>query len=326
MTKIRWGILSTANIAKKALIPAMQRAENAEVVAIASGSGKAQEVADSLHIEKAYESYDALLDDPNVDAVYIPLPNHLHKEWVKKAAEKGKHVLCEKPAALNAEDTAELVEACRQTNVKFMEAFMYQFHPQHNRVKEIIASGEIGEVQLVRASFSFYMGNPEGNIRMDSTKGGGSIYDIGCYCIHSIRNVLGDEPEDIYVETEIDPDYQVDHSAYGIFKMKSGVRATFDCSFNIPMRSFYEVAGTKGVIKVPRAYRPDIHGDEGLVIVDKGNEIREEKIVGDQYKLEVEHISQAILDDTEPTYTGEDTIQNMKVIEACYQSAEENSK
>jgi D-xylose 1-dehydrogenase (NADP+, D-xylono-1,5-lactone-forming) len=326
MTKIRWGILSTANIAQKALIPAIQRAENAEVVAIASGSGKAKEVANRLNIETAYESYEELLADPNIDAVYIPLPNHLHKEWVIKAAEHGKHVLCEKPAAVNTEDTAELVEACKKHNVKFMEAFMYQFHTQHARVKEIIASGEIGEVQMVNATFSFYMANPENNIRMDATKGGGSLYDIGCYCVHSIRNVLGDEPEHIYVEADIDPDFKVDHSAYGIFKMRNGVRAMFNCSFNTPMRDQYIVKGTKGSITVPRAYRPDNFGNIGLVIVDKGNEVREERIVADQYKLEVEHFSQAILDNTEPIYTGEDTIQNMKIIDACYQSIRENTR
>ncbi len=326
MSKIRFGILSTANIAQKALIPAIERAENAEVVAIASGSGKAKEVAEKFHIEKAYESYEELLDDPNVDAVYIPLPNHLHKEWVVKAAEKGKHVLCEKPAALDVKETEELVSICRENNVKFMEAFMYQFHSQHNRVKEIIASGEIGEVQMMEATFSFFMNDRENNIRMDSTKGGGSIYDIGCYCIHSIRNILQTEPEHVYVEADIDPKFNVDEAAYGIFTMKIGVRAMFNCSFNSPMRNEYIVKGTKGFITVPRAYRPDNHGHEGLIIVDKGNEVREEKVVSDQYKMEVEHFSQVILNDTEPSYTGEDTIQNMNVIDACYESVKANSK
>jgi D-xylose 1-dehydrogenase (NADP+, D-xylono-1,5-lactone-forming) len=326
MRKVRWGILSTADIAQKQLIPAIERAENAEVVAIASGSGRAQAVADKFHIEKVYDNYDALLDDPNVDAVYIPLPNHLHKEWVIKAAEKGKHVLCEKPAALDTKETKELVDACRKYNVRFMEAFMYQFHPQHNRVKEIIASGEIGEVQMVEASFSFFMENPEGNIRMDPEKGGGALYDIGCYCIHSIRNILGEEPVSIYAEADIDPKYKVDTGAYVIMTMESGKRATFNCSFTSPMREQYVVKGTKGYITVPRAYRPDNHGHEGLVIVEKGNETRVERIVGDQYKLEVEHFSQAVLDGVDPIYTGEKTIQNMEVIEKCYSIIAKTSK
>ena len=143
MKKIRYGILSTANIAQKELIPAIERSENAEVTAIASLSGKAAEVAKKFNIPKAYDSYEELLDDKDVDAVYIPLPNHLHKEWVIKAAEKGKHVLCEKPTALTVDETKELVKACQDNGVKYMEAFMYQFHTQHDRVKEIIASGEI---------------------------------------------------------------------------------------------------------------------------------------------------------------------------------------
>ncbi|SET71662.1 Predicted dehydrogenase [Salinibacillus kushneri] len=320
MSKVRYGILSTAGIAQKQLIPAIERAENAEVQAIASGSsrGRAEEVASLFHIPKVHESYDALLDDPEIDAVYIPLPNHLHKEWIIKAAEKGKHVLSEKPAAINAVETKELVEACKQNQVKFMEGFMYQFHTQHDRVKEIIASGEIGDVQLMRASFSFMMNNPESNIRMDPTKGGGSIYDIGCYCIHSIRHILDDEPERVHVEADVDSNYGVDTSAYGIFQMKKGTRALFDCSFNRPFRSLYEVIGTKGLIIVPRAYRPDNYNHEGIVRIEKDGEVREEMIIKDQYKAEVEHFSQAILEDKEPSYTGEDTIRNMKAIDMCY--------
>lgn len=145
MKKVRWGILSTAGIAQKALLPAFSRAENAVVTAIATGSdlAKANEIAEKFQIEKVYDDYEKLLNDPFIDAVYIPLPNHLHKEWVIEAAKNGKHILCEKPAALTAEETAEMIEVCEAKNVLFMEAFMYYFHPQHARVKEIIASGEI---------------------------------------------------------------------------------------------------------------------------------------------------------------------------------------
>ncbi|GAA0498485.1 Gfo/Idh/MocA family oxidoreductase [Salinibacillus aidingensis] len=320
MAIVRFGILSTAGIAQKQLIPAISRAENAEVRAIASGSdsGKAMDVASQLHIPKVHESYEALLDDPEIDAVYIPVPNHLHKEWVIKAAEKGKHVLSEKPAAINAVETKELVEACEKNGVKYMEGFMYQFHSQHDRVKEIIASGEIGEVQLMKASFSFLLDKPEGNIRMDPTKGGGSIYDIGCYCIHSIRHILEDEPESVHVEADVDPEFGVDTSAYGIFHMKSGIKAVFDCSFKMPFRSKYEVVGTEGIITVPRAYRPDNYNHKGIVRVEKEGEVREETLIKDQYKAEVEHFSQAVLEDGEPFYTGRDTIRNMEAIDRCY--------
>ncbi|MEQ6390203.1 Gfo/Idh/MocA family oxidoreductase [Bacillaceae bacterium S4-13-58] len=321
MTIIRYGILSTAGIAQKQFIPAIERAENAEVVAIASLSGKEKDVAKKFGIPKAYNNYEALLEDPDIDAVYVPLPNHLHKEWAIKAAEKGKHVISEKPATLNAEEAWEVVDACKKNGVIYMEAFMYQFHSQHERVKEIIASGEIGDIQLIRASFSFYMKDQEVNVRMDPKMGGGALYDIGSYCIHTIRNILNDEPEKVYAEAVIDPKYGVDTSAFGILQMKNtGIRAMFDCSFTMPSRTVYEVIGTKGTITVPRAYRPDQNEHEGLVIIEVDGEKREEKIITDQYKEEVEHFSQAILNDTEPLYSGEATIKNMQAIDLCYQS------
>jgi D-xylose 1-dehydrogenase (NADP+, D-xylono-1,5-lactone-forming) len=320
MEKVRWGILSTAKIAQKSLIPAFERANNAVVTGIASSSGKAEEAAAQFNIAKAYSSYEAMLQDPDIDAVYIPLPNHLHKKWTIEAAKRGKHILCEKPASLTAEETKEMVDFCRESNVKFMEAFMYQFHPQHERVREIIKSGEIGEVKYMRASFSFFLAQPEGNVRMDSEKGGGSLYDVGCYAIHSIRKILGAEPVEVDVHANIDSDYQVDTSAFGYMKMENGVHAHFDCSFDMVFRAEYEVIGTEGQIKVPRAFRPDNHGGEGLVIVQIGEETREEKIVADIYREEVEHISQVILENGEPSYSGENAIQNMRVIEACYQS------
>ena len=320
MKKVRWGILSTAKIAQRSLIPAFGRAQNAVVAGIASSSGKAADVAKAFNIAKSYTSYEEMLQDPEIDAVYIPLPNHLHKKWTMEAAKHGKHILCEKPASLNAEETKEMVEFCREKNVKFMEAFMYQFHPQHERVREIIKSGEIGEVKYMRASFSFFLAQHEGNIKMDPNKGGGSVYDVGCYAIHAIRNILNAEPVEVQVHANIDADYQVDTSAFGYMQMDNGVRAHFDCSFDMVFRAEYEVIGTEGQIKVPRAFRPDNHGGEGLIIVQKEGVTREERITADIYRSEVEHISQVILEDGEPSYTGENAIQNMRVIEACYQS------
>ncbi|SDN25833.1 Gfo/Idh/MocA family protein [Bacillus sp. OK048] len=320
MKKVRWGILSTAKIAQKALIPAFGRAQNAVVAGIASSSGKAEEVAAQFNIAKSYTSYEEMLQDPEIDAVYIPLPNHLHKKWTIEAANHGKHILCEKPASLNAEETKEMVEFCKEKNVKFMEAFMYQFHPQHQRVREIIKSGEIGEVKFMRASFSFLLAQREGNIKMDANKGGGSLYDVGCYAIHAIRNIVGAEPVEVQVQANMDSDYQVDTSAFGYMQMDNGVRAHFDCSFDMGFRAEYEVIGTEGQIKVPRAFRPDNHGGEGLIIVQKEGVTREERITADIYRSEVEHISKVILEDGEPSYTGENAIQNMRVIEACYQS------
>lgn len=316
MKVIRWGILSTAKIGREQIIPAIHRSSNAEVFAIASQSEELANIAKSLDIPKTYSNYEEILQDPTIDAVYIPLPNHLHKHWVIKAAKQGKHILCEKPAALTSKETMEMIAVCKENNVKFMEAFMYQFHPMHDRVREIIASGEIGEVKLMRSSFSFYLDDRDSNIRMKKEMGGGALYDVGCYCIHSIRNILGSEPVEINVHSKIDPSTGVDITTSVQMLLENGIPATFDCSFDMYGQQFYEIIGTKGKIVVPYAFRPDQHGD-GVITVITANEKRTETFPGDIYVLEVENFSKAILEDTEPFYSAENTLQNMRVIESC---------
>lgn len=325
MKKVRWGILSTAGIAQKELIPAFKRATNAVVTGIATGSGieKANDVAARFGIEKTYDSYEKLLDDPTIDAVYIPLPNHLHKKWVIEAAKKGKHILCEKPAAINAEEFREMEKVCKEQGVLFMEAFMYYFHPQHERVKQIIDSGEIGEISYMQAGFSFYIDEEQrgSNIRMNDQKGGGSIYDVGCYTIHSLRNILRAEPESVHVHAIRDSNYQIDTDAVGYLTFPNGVRATFDVSFNLAMRNEYKIFGTEGSINVPRAYRPDNNGGDGLVIVEKEGISRTETINGDQYRNQVEYLSQAVLDEaSQLDHDYENTLNNLLVIDACMES------
>lgn len=321
MKALQWGIISTAKIGQTQVIPAIQRSNNGEVAAIASSSGQAAEVAETLSIPKVYESYEELLSDSAIDAVYIPLPNHLHKLWVMEAAKSGKHVLCEKPAALTADDTQEMVTVCQEQGVTFMEAFMYQFHSQHERVRKIIASGEIGEVKLIKGSFSFYLEDRTDNIRADAKKGGGSLYDIGCYPIHAIRHILSTEPLSVQAYGEIDTERGIDLSVFAHMKMANGVNAMFDCSFDMSNRNEYEVIGSKGVIRVPRAYRPDVVNEgEGMIIVEAGGDSRTELIKDDQYKNQIEHFANAIFDGQEPFYPGEQSVRNMKVIDACYES------
>ncbi|RBW68048.1 Gfo/Idh/MocA family protein [Bacillus taeanensis] len=324
---INWGILSSAKIAQKAFIPAIHSVKNARLVGIASGSGSAKEVAEEFDIPTVYESYEEMLQDQTIDAVYIPLPNALHAEWVIKAAEAKKHVLCEKPAALTKEETVNMIEVCKGNDVFFMEAFMYQFHPQHERVKEILASGEIGEVKFMRASFSFYIGDASGNIRLNKTLGGGSIYDVGCYGIHAIRNILSVEPKSVYVNGEIDEESGVEISSVGVLEMENGVKASFDCGFDRTFYAHYEIIGTKGTIEVPRAFRPDKQNGEGIISVtdDQGN-VREEKVVGHQYSLQIETFSNCIIKNERPVSLEQQTIANMKVIEACYESIETGKK
>ncbi|WP_113927278.1 Gfo/Idh/MocA family oxidoreductase [Bacillus sp. P14.5] len=329
MSVVKWGILSTANIAKKAMIPALKNCENAEITAIASNSGKAEETANEYSIPKAYQSYEELLEDPDIQAVYIPLPNTMHKEWVMNAAEKGKHVLCEKPAALNVEDAEAMAEACRLNNVLFMEAFMYQFHPQHKRVRELIAEGVIGEVRHMRSAFTFkfdFEKNKQ-NIRLDKNLGGGSIWDVGCYCIHSTRYILGQEPKEVYVNASIHEGFGVDTKAAGILSFENGMTASFECSFEQPMRDFYEISGTKGTIKVPFAYRSDrfVDGEVSIVILDEKGEEKKEVLKGNQYEIQAAHFGHCILNGEKPVYSSEDTIRNIKAIQACYESLKLNS-
>ncbi|HLR70687.1 MAG TPA: Gfo/Idh/MocA family oxidoreductase [Pseudogracilibacillus sp.] len=325
MKKVRWGILSTARIAVDQLIPAIKKASNAKVTAIATSSdtNKVTTIAEQFHIEKVYSSYEDLLNDPQIDAVYIPLPNHLHKEWTIRTAKKGKHILCEKPAALNAKEVAEMKQACLDNDVLFMEAFMYYFHPQHERVKEIIDSGEIGKVTYMEAGFSFYLEEEARgkDIRMQSSTGGGCIYDLGCYTIHAIRNILRNEPESIHVHADIHPIYNVDTDVVAYLTFSNDLRATFNLSFNLPMRHEYRVYGTEGSIIVPRAFRPDLHGGEAIIKIKKSSSTRIETINGDQYRKEVAHLSQAILDRT--NHVNHDlcnTEQNIKVIDASLDS------
>ncbi|MGG3470054.1 Gfo/Idh/MocA family oxidoreductase [Neobacillus pocheonensis] len=322
MKRVQWGVISTADIAQTQVIPAILRSDYGELAAIASRGDKAKDIADRFSIPYYYDSYKKLLMNEEIEAVYIPLPNHLHKQWVIEAAMHGKHVLVEKPAALTAEETKEMVDCCRENNVKFMEAFMYQFHPQHTRVREIISSGEIGEIKFMRAGFSYFLNDRESNIRMNQEMGGGSIYDIGCYCIHAIRSITGSEPVRVEAFAELDPQTGIDRSAIVYMKLENGVNSVFDCSFDMSFRQEYEIVGTKGRITVPAAYRPDVAGNVGRIYIqsDQGN--RSECVNGDQYKMQINRFSQAILQGNQPSYSAENTLQNMRVIDSCYQSIE----
>lgn len=298
MTKVRWGILSTADIAQTQVIPAIHRANNAEVVAIASRGDKVYKVAQALQIPRAYESYDELLLDAEVDAIYIPLPNDMHKEWSIKAASCGKHVLCEKPVVLAEQDLEDILDAFKKNDKVFMEAFMYQFHPQHARVKEILASGEIGQVKLYKSSHSFLFENREGNIRMDAKKGGGVLWDLGCYSLHAMQHLLNEEVISMSFKAQFDKEAGVDVTTCGIVELTNDVMAIIDCSFNMVGRNEYEIVGTKGSVKVKNAFRPDVFGGDAQIVVTKGATERIEYVQGDIYKLEIEYFSNKVLNGT----------------------------
>lgn len=316
--KIRWGVLGTAEIAREQVMPAIKKCLNAELKGIASRSGKTAELASKFNISKEYLSYEDLLKDPEIDAVYIPLPNHLHAKWVKEAAAYGKHVLCEKPAALTAQETKEMIENCERNDVYFMESMMYQFHPQHNKVKELVKSGIIGDVKLMRASFTFQLERSKNNFRLlPWSEGGGSIYDIGCYCIHAIRGILGEPINVSYCSTDNSLSKESDVAALAVMEFDHNIKGYFDCGMNMSTRNEYEIVGTKGVIQVPKAFIPQTDGEGVIHVSTVDGSVTTEKIYDNYYISGLDYFSECIINDKEPIYGKGETINNVKVIENC---------
>ena len=247
---VRWGVLGTANIARL-VIPAIQQSHNGRVVATASRDlARAKTFAAELSVPRAVASYDELLNDPEIDAVYIPLPNSLHKPWTIRAAQQGKHVLCEKPLALTASECDEMIEACDAARIILMEAFMYRFHPQIHKVRGLIAQGSIGKVRLIRAAFSYILADP-GDIRRVKELGGGALMDVGCYCVNMARLMIGTEPAEVQAMADFGTGSAVDETFVGLMRFPGGELALFDCSFGYPFRQFVEIVGTEGVIEMP---------------------------------------------------------------------------
>ncbi len=243
----RWGVLSTANIAVRKVIPGIQRADRCEVVAIASRDPeRASRFATAHGIARAHGSYEALLSDPDVDAVYIPLPNHLHAEWTVEAAHAGKHVLCEKPLAMDGVEATRMVEACNSHGVRLMEAFMYRLHPSWEGVRQLIASGRIGELRSVQSWFSYFNDDPS-NIRNIAEAGGGALYDIGCYSVNASRMLFGGEPVRVEASMTRDPETGVDVTTSAILEFERGV-ATFTCSTRAEPDQRVHIYGTSGRI------------------------------------------------------------------------------
>lgn len=328
MTKLRWGILGCAKIALNACIPGIKQSKTGIVNAIASRNlAKSQEAAAQLNIPKAYGSYEELIADPEIDAVYIPLPNHLHKEWTIRAAQAGKHVLCEKPAALTAKEVQEMVTACEQAGVLFAEAFMYRHHPRYERVKEIIASGEIGEVRGIHGTFTFSNPGDSTNVRYVREWGGGSVYDVGCYPLSAARLLLGREPEAVTTQAFFSPEHDdVDMMMSGLVEFSGNVALTFDCGMWAAFRNRIEVLGTLGRIEIPSAFVTPTE-ESGHFNVFVGNELREEKVAFEnQYALQADDLAYAAWGEKVLRFPASDAINNMKVIDACLKSARERSR
>jgi len=323
---VRWGVLGAANIALKKVIPAMQRGRWSRVVAIASRDlAKARAAADALGIARAYGSYDELLADPDVEAVYNPLPNHLHVPWSIRAAEAGKHVLCEKPIALTAGEARTLLAARDRTGVQIAEAFMVRTHPQWAKVRELIDAGRIGELRLVVGHFSYYRRDFD-DIRSRVEFGGGALMDIGCYPIMLSRWLFNAEPRDVIAQIERDPDMGVDRLVSGILRFAAG-QAAFTCSGQLVPHQRMQIFGTRARIEVEIPFNapPDascrIYLDDGGDLTGRGRETIELPVV-DQYTLQGDRFSKAIRGVGTVPVSLEDAIGNMAAIDALFRSAE----
>jgi predicted dehydrogenase len=319
MSKIRWGILSTAKIGVEKVIPAMQRGEFTEVVAIASRTeAKARQAADKLGIAKAYGSYEALLADPDVDAIYNPLPNDGHVPWSIRALEAGKHVLCEKPIGLSASEGRQLADAAAKfPKLKLMEAFMYRNHPQWKAAKELVKSGRIGKLRTIQTFFSYYS-DDQTNIRSSPEMGGGGLMDIGCYAISLSRWLFDAEPARVLAHVEVDPNWGVDRMASAILDFGDGGSATFTCSMAVNPLQVVQVVGTEGRIELSEVPFNAPTRVPCVVRVQNGSGAIEriEVQTCDQYTIQGDLFARSILDDTPVPTPIEDAIRNMDTIEA----------
>ena len=325
--KAKWGILSTASIATRRVIPAMQKCEFAEITAISSRSlAKAQRAASGLSIPKAYGSYEELLADPEIEVIYNPLPNHLHAEWTLKAARHGKHVLCEKPIAMNVAETRKLLEGRDESGVKIGEAFMVRTHPQWLRTRELIRSGRIGKLHSAAGLFSYFNITPE-DVRNAFEFGGGALLDIGCYPIKTTRFIFGEEPLRVIACIERDPSFKIDRLTSAILEYPSG-----QCVFSVSTQMVYyqrmQFFGTEGRIDVEIPFnaptdRPTrIFIDNGKDLYASASAVIETLPVCNQFTIQGDLFSKAVLENGEVPNPLEDAYCNMAVIDALFRSAE----
>jgi predicted dehydrogenase len=325
MQPVNWGIISTALIGTEKVIPAMQKSKHCRIQAIASRDlTLAKKWAKKLGIPRAYGSYEELLADREIEAVYNPLPNHLHVPWSIKAAEAGKHVLCEKPIALDAKEAEQLVAARNRTGKLITEAFMVRSHPQWLRARELVRQGKIGELRAVQGLFTYFLTDPE-NVRNKADIGGGGLYDIGCYPIVTSRFLFGAEPTRVVGLIERDPVLKIDRLSSAILDFPSG-QASFMCSTQLVPYQRMQILGTKGRIEVEIPFNapPDkpcrIFVDDGSALGDAS--AKEEAFpVCDQYGIQGDLFSEAIRSGKPPEFPLENAVQNMRIIDAIFRSA-----
>jgi D-xylose 1-dehydrogenase (NADP+, D-xylono-1,5-lactone-forming) len=315
-TKIKWGILGYAGIARKNVLPEMKNASNAVFYAIASRDpAKLEECRKAYNPSRLYNSYDGLLNDPDVEAVYIPLPNHMHMEWSVKAMRKGKHVLCEKPIALNTAECRAMLDESRKNGVKLMEAFMYRYSDRTRKLKALLESQVIGEIKAIRSCFRFLLDRPA-DYRLKPEMGGGSLYDVGCYPVNFISMVLGKEP--VSMDAACVKHNGVDTGFAAVLKYPGDVLCTIESGFNSSFRAVSEVIGTKGLIEVPDTFM----GSKGFITVTSGGGVRKIPVKRSaRYRLEIEDFSGAIIQNREPLLNMDESLRNIGTIEQLMKKA-----
>ncbi|MCX5894321.1 MAG: Gfo/Idh/MocA family oxidoreductase [Proteobacteria bacterium] len=326
--KIRWGILGNATIARVCVIPAIQKSRNGVVHALATRfPADAGEVAAQHNIPRVYDSYAVLLADPEIDAVYIPLPNHLHHPWTLRALEAGKHVLCEKPLACNAREAQEMADAAGASGRVLMEAFMYRFHPRSLRIRQMVADGCIGAPRLVRSAFCYHLGDEliarGDNPRLKPEMGGGALLDVGCYSVSLARWLFDAKPQQVQAQAVYHRG-GVDMHVVGSLRFPGSRLATLEASFISAVQQTYTVVGSEGAIELPHDAFIPWENDAVFTVRGKNQEKGEEHVVPgtDEYRLMVEHFAEAARGETAPAFSPQDSIHNMHVLDALAEAAQ----
>lgn len=311
--QVKWGILGYARIAKMSVIPAILKSDNSQFYALASGDpGKRKEAQELFACSITYSSYEELLDDPEVQAVYIPLPNSMHKEWAIKAMHKGKHVLCEKPIALNAAECRDMIDTARDNGVLLMEAFMYRYTDRVRRIKEVLDSGEIGRLRYIQSTFRFLLNRPN-TIKERPELGGGSLYDVGCYPVNFLGMVTGQLPESYVSQCVVENGVDTIFSA--VLKYPDGVISSINSGFNAFNQMNSEIVGTKGRIEIPDTFL----GAEGSLTVVTEEGSRQIAVAeSDRYTLEVADFADAVLEQRQPFLQLEESLRNMQVLDMLF--------
>lgn len=317
---VRWGVLGVAHIATEHMIPAFGEEAQSQLLAIASRRlDRARHAAQRFGIPRAYGSYEELLADPDVEAVYIPLPNHLHKPWSIAALRAGKHVLCEKPIALNAEEARQMQAAAVESGCLLVEAFMYRFGPIMQKALEVVCSGALGDLKTLHSSFSFIIRDRPEDVRLQREAGGGALYDIGCYCISVLRALAGREPLSAIARLSWSPKYHVDMAGAGLLDFGQELYGTFNATFSAPGTTFFRAVGTRGQIQAPYGFLGRERDAWLLQIID-GHIERIVMPPANPYALEVQEMNRAIRGNGPAQLSWEPLDANMRAIDACFAS------